>query len=92
MALSADWSLRAAFLRPADFCEVFCFVSQREPGGTMTATEIEIAQLRKQDVTAREGIPSLVITPEAGTVKGGRSRVVPLHEHLTPRAHELVGV
>ena len=42
----------------------------------------EIAQLRKQDVTEREGMPSLLITPEAGTVKGGRSRVVPLHEHL----------
>jgi len=42
----------------------------------------EIAQLRKQDVTEREGMPSLLITPEAGTVKSGRSRVVPLHEHL----------
>ena len=29
----------------------------------------EIAQLRKQDVTEREGMPSLLITPEAGTVK-----------------------
>ena len=42
----------------------------------------EIAQLRKEDVTEREGIPSLLITPEAGAVKGGSSRVVPLHEHL----------
>jgi integrase len=42
----------------------------------------EIAQLRKQDVTEREGIPTLVITPEAGAVKGGRARVVALHEHL----------
>ena len=42
----------------------------------------EIAQLRKQDVTEREGVPSLLITPEAGTVKGGRSRAVPLHEHF----------
>jgi integrase len=42
----------------------------------------EIAQLRKQDVAKREGIPSILITPEAGAVKGGRARVVPLHEHL----------
>jgi len=42
----------------------------------------EIAQLRKEDVIELEGLPALRITPEAGTVKGGRSRVVPLHEHL----------
>jgi integrase len=42
----------------------------------------EIAQLRKDDVAKREGIPSILITPEAGAVKGGRARVVPLHEHL----------
>ena len=30
----------------------------------------------------REGIPALRITPEAGAVKGGKARVVPLHEHL----------
>jgi integrase len=42
----------------------------------------EIAQLRKEDVAKREGIPSILITPEAGAVKGGRSRVVPLHKHL----------
>jgi integrase len=42
----------------------------------------EIAQLRKEDVTEREGIPSILITPEAGAVKGGRARAVPLHEHL----------
>jgi integrase len=42
----------------------------------------EIAQLRKEDVAKREGTPSILITPEAGAVKGGRARVVPLHEHL----------
>jgi integrase len=42
----------------------------------------EIAQLRKGDVAKREGIPSILITPDAGAVKGGRARVVPLHEHL----------
>jgi hypothetical protein len=42
----------------------------------------ELTQLRKNDVIEREGIHALRITPEAGTVKGGRARVVPLHEHL----------
>jgi integrase len=41
----------------------------------------EIAQLRKEDVPKRDGIPYILITPEAGAVKGGRARVVPLHEH-----------
>jgi integrase len=42
----------------------------------------EIAQLRGVDVIERDGIPALRITPEAGTVKGGETRVVPLHEHV----------
>jgi integrase len=42
----------------------------------------EITQLRGADVIERDGIPALRITPEAGTVKGGETRVVPLHEHI----------
>jgi integrase len=42
----------------------------------------EITQLRKEDVIERGGIHALKITPEAGTVKNARARVVPLHEHL----------
>ena len=42
----------------------------------------EITQLRKSDVIERGGIHALRITPEAGAVKGGKTRVVPLHEHL----------
>ena len=42
----------------------------------------ELTQLRKNDVIEREGIHALRITPEAGAVKGGKARVVPLHEHL----------
>ena len=30
----------------------------------------------------RDGIPALRITPDAGTVKTGKARVIPLHEHL----------
>jgi integrase len=42
----------------------------------------EITQLRKVDVIEREGIHAIRITPEAGTVKNKKTRVVPLHEHL----------
>ena len=42
----------------------------------------EITQLRGSDVIEREGMHALLITPEAGTVKNRKARVVPLHEHL----------
>lgn len=42
----------------------------------------EITQLRKQDVSVTNGIAHIRITPEAGTVKAGRYRIVPLHPHL----------
>jgi integrase len=42
----------------------------------------EITQLRGVDVTEQEGVNVINITPEAGTVKTGRGRIVPLHEHL----------
>jgi integrase len=42
----------------------------------------EITQLRGKDVIEREGIYALRLTPEAGAVKGGKVRAVPLHQHL----------
>lgn len=42
----------------------------------------EISQLRGGDVTQIDGIWSIRITPEAGTVKTGEARTVPLHPHL----------
>ncbi|MGH6770670.1 MAG: hypothetical protein ACRECO_16800 [Xanthobacteraceae bacterium] len=42
----------------------------------------EMTQLRGRDVVKRDGIDALNITPEAGTVKGGAARVVPIHQHL----------
>jgi integrase len=42
----------------------------------------EMTQLRGQDVEQIEGVWTLRITPEAGSVKGGKARVVPIHEHL----------
>ena len=42
----------------------------------------EITQLRGIDVLTQDGIAAIKITPEAGTQKIGKSRTVPLHEHL----------
>ncbi|MBL0114284.1 MAG: tyrosine-type recombinase/integrase [Sphingomonadales bacterium] len=42
----------------------------------------EMTQLRAEDVTQIEGVWSLAITPEAGSVKTDMARVVPMHEHL----------
>ena len=42
----------------------------------------EITQLRKQDVFEQDGVAALLITPDAGTVKNRRARMVPLHQDL----------
>jgi integrase len=43
----------------------------------------EVTQLRAEDVVEVEGVgPCLRITPEAGTVKTGQARTIPLHSHL----------
>ncbi|MCK0149390.1 site-specific integrase [Marivita sp. S6314] len=42
----------------------------------------EITQLRKEDLTVLNGIPQITITPEAGSVKAGIYRDVPVHPHL----------
>jgi integrase len=41
----------------------------------------EITQLRGSDVE-QKGVHAIRITPEAGSVKAGKPRTVPLHEHL----------
>jgi integrase len=51
-----------------------CAYSGARPG--------EITQLRGSDVEARDGMYVMRLTPEAGTVKTGKIRVVPLHEHI----------
>ncbi|WP_024898064.1 tyrosine-type recombinase/integrase [Brucella rhizosphaerae] len=43
---------------------------------------VEITQLRKQDVRVENGIPVVRITPEAGSVKTGHYRDVPLHDQI----------
>jgi integrase len=42
----------------------------------------EITQLRGIDVMERDGIHALRLTPDAGTIKTGATRMVPIHEHL----------
>jgi integrase len=42
----------------------------------------ELTQLRAEDVQSRDGIFYLRLTPEAGTIKSGIFRDVPLHSHL----------
>lgn len=42
----------------------------------------EITQLRREDLVTELGIPCLRITPEGGTVKTGKYRIVPIHQHL----------
>ncbi|PUB15386.1 DUF6538 domain-containing protein [Yoonia sediminilitoris] len=42
----------------------------------------EITQLRQEDLISMGEIPCMRITPEAGSVKSGNYRVVPLHPHL----------
>jgi len=42
----------------------------------------EMTQLRVEDVQQIDGIATLRITPDAGTVKTREARVVPIHEHL----------
>lgn len=42
----------------------------------------EVAQLRREDLVTEHGVLCLRITPEAGTVKTGSYRLVPLHPHL----------
>lgn len=47
-----------------------------------TGTRVgEILQLRKKDVHVASGFHVLNLSPDAGTVKGGQYRVVPLHDH-----------
>lgn len=46
------------------------------------STPQEITQLRGSDVQRIDGILTLNLTPDAGTIKGGRARLVPIHDHL----------
>jgi site-specific recombinase XerD len=51
-----------------------CAYSGARPG--------EITQLRGSDIEDRNGLYVMKLTPIAGTMKTGKARVVPLHEHI----------
>jgi len=51
-----------------------CAYSGARPG--------EITQLRGKDIEERSGLYVMKLTPDAGTVKNRKTRVVPLHEHI----------
>lgn len=51
-----------------------CAYSGARPG--------EITQLRGLDIEDRSGLYVLKLTPDAGTMKSRKTRVVPLHEHI----------
>ena len=42
----------------------------------------EVCQLRRMDLREEDGVPVMVITPDAGSVKTYEARSVPLHPHL----------
>ncbi len=42
----------------------------------------EITQLRGIDIVERDGVHAMKLSPEAGTIKTGTARTVPIHEHL----------
>ncbi len=42
----------------------------------------ELTQLRGIDIVSNDRIHAMRISPEAGTIKTGKARTVPLHEHL----------
>jgi integrase len=42
----------------------------------------ELTQLRGQDIEQRGGFFAMKLTPDAGTIKGGKPRTVPIHAHI----------
>lgn len=51
------------------------------PGHRRRAERVgEITQLRQEDVIQQEGVWAIRLTPEAGTIKTGDVRVVPIHD------------
>jgi len=42
----------------------------------------ELTQLRGSDIIEQDGIHAMKLTPESGTIKTRKTRLVPLHEHL----------
>jgi hypothetical protein len=48
----------------------------------LSASRGRVTQLRGVDVSPRGDFYAMRLTPEAGSIKTGSARTVPLHEHL----------
>jgi Phage integrase family len=66
--------LRTPLDRAKRWAPLLCAYTGARPG--------EMTQLRKQDVQKKDGSYFVHLTPGAGSIKGGKARTVPLHEHL----------
>jgi integrase len=73
-AATAIDNTRDAFPRAKRWAMWLCAYSGARSG--------EITQLRGSDITQRGDFYAMKLTPEAGTIKTGNARTVPLHEHL----------
>lgn len=51
----------------------------------------EITQLRAMDIREEDGVWIIHITPEAGSVKTGKARKVPIHSHLIEQGFHKLG-
>jgi len=73
-ASSAVGTPKTAFQRAQRWVPWLCAYSGARPG--------EITQLRGQDIERRGPIHVMKLTPEAGTIKTGKARTVPIHAHV----------
>jgi integrase len=73
-AASAIGAPKTTFQGAQRWVPWLCAYSGARPG--------EITQLRGEDIQARDHINIMVLTPDAGTIKTGKARIVPIHQHL----------
>jgi integrase len=73
-AASAVGKPKTTFQAAQRWVPWLCAYSGARPG--------EITQLRGVDIQERDHIPVMLLTPDAGTIKTGKPRTVPLHSHL----------
>jgi hypothetical protein len=86
--------LRAALTTPINPKQPFTAAKRWVPwiAAYTGARAGELTQLRRQDVESRPGVGWVIrITPEAGTVKTGEVRVVPLHADLVKQGFSCLG-
>ncbi len=73
-AASAISTPKTTFQSALRWVPWLCAYSGARPG--------EITQLRGKDIERRGKVHAMKLTPAAGTIKTGKARAVPLHDHL----------